>query len=269
MRQKKGARKIAEPKTYVVQDSGEEVELPRKKIPFATVCSMAARGKTHAEIAAYYGTTKQVIDNMFYKHKKKAEAKAAEPQKKRGRPPGSKNKRTLAEEKMMTNWQNSPMSSLMREDKADLNRAAGYFVTECLKMGQTVDKENIESLYNGLQRYVALCTQTGMPMLVKTCNLALGVTGTTLTKWRNGTQRANDPRYREFAELVESVIGAGIEAAGAAGSVDRILTIWWQKAYFNMKESDGLSHEKDDPLGEKKSAIEITQKYAELLPEDN
>lgn len=269
MRHRKKVRTIAEPKTYVVQESGEEVELPRKKIPFATVCSMAARGKTHAEIAAYYGTTKQVIDNMFYKHKKKAEAKAAEPPKKRGRPPGSKNKRTIAEEKMMTNWQNSAIAPLMREDKADLNRAAGYFVTECLKMGQTVDKENIESLYNGLQQYVALCTQTGMPMLVKTCNLALGVTGQTLTKWRNGTQRANDPRYREFAELVESVIGAGIEAAGAAGSVDRILTIWWQKAYFNMKESDGLSHEKDDPLGEKKSASEITQKYADLLPEDN
>lgn len=262
-------RTIAEPKTYVVQESGEEVELPKKKIPFATVCSMSARGKTHAEIAEYYGTTKQVIDNMFYKHKKKAEAKAAEPPKKRGRPPGSKNKRTLAEEKMMTNWQNSAIAPLMREDKADLNRAAGYFVTECLKMGQTVDKENIESLYNGLQQYVALCTQCGMPMLVKTCNLALGVTGTTLTKWRNGTQRANDPRYREFAELVESVIGAGIEAAGAAGSVDRILTIWWQKAYFNMKESDGLSHEKDDPLGEKKSAKEIADKYAGLLPEDN
>ena len=262
-------RTIAEPKTYVVQESGEEVELPKKPIPFATVCAMSARGQTHAEIAAHFGTTKQVIDNMFYKHKKKAEAKAAEPPKKRGRPPGSKNKRTIAEEKMMTNWQNSAIAPLMREDKADLNRAAGYFVTECLKMGQAVDKENIESLYNGLQQYVALCTQTGMPMLVKTCNLALGVTGQTLTKWRNGTQRANDPRYREFAELVESVIGAGIEAAGAAGSVDRILTIWWQKAYFNMKESDGLSHEKDDPLGEKKSASEITQKYADLLPEDN
>lgn len=266
---RKKARTIAEPKTYVVQESGEEVELPKKKISYATVMSMVSKGYTHKQIAESFGTTKQVIDNMIYRKKKAKEEAAAAPPKKRGRPPGSKNKRTIAEEKMMANWQTSPVNALMREDKADLNRAAGYFVTECLKMGQTVDKENIESLYNGLQQYVALCTQTGMPMLVKTCNLALGVTGQTLTKWRNGTQRANDPRYREFAELVESVIGAGIEAAGAAGSVDRILTIWWQKAYFNMKESDGLSHEKDDPLGEKKSASEITQKYAELLPEDN
>lgn len=269
MRQKKGARKIANPKTYVVQDSGEEVELPRKKIPFATVCSMSARGKTHAEIAEYYGTTKQVIDNMFYKHKKKAEAKAAEPPKKRGRPPGSKNKRTLAEEKMMTNWQNSPAAPSMREDKADLNRAAGYFVTECLKMGQTVNKENIESLYNGLQQYVALCTQCGMPMLVKTCNLALGVNSTTMTKWKNGTQRANDPRYREFAELVESVIAAGIEAAGAAGSLDKILTIYFTKAHFGYSDQPKPQVVENDPFGEKKSAAQIVEQYSNLLPEDN
>lgn len=262
-------RTIAEPKTYVVQESGEEVELPKKPIPFATVCAMSARGQTHAEIAAHFGTTKQVIDNMFYKHKKKAEAKAAEPPKKRGRPPGSKNKRTIAEEKMMTNWQNSAIAPLMREDKADLNRAAGYFVTECLKMGQAVDKENIESLYNGLQQYVALCTQTGMPMLVKTCNLALGVTGQTLTKWRNGTQRANDPRYREFAELVESVIAAGIEAAGAAGSLDKILTIYFTKAHFGYSDQPKPQVVDNDPFGEKKSAAQIVEQYKDFLPEDN
>jgi hypothetical protein len=225
---------------------------------------MAARGKTHAEIAEHFGTTKQVIDNMFYKHKKKAEAKATEPPKKRGRPPGSKNKRTIAEEKMMTNWQTSPVNALMREDKADLNRAAGYFVTECLKMGQTVDKENIESLYNGLQQYVALCTQTGMPMLVKTCQLALGINGRTFSKWRNGTARSNDPRYREFAELVDSVIGAGMEASSAAGAVDKVLLIWWEKAHFNMIEGTGRETSNNDPLGERKSAKEIAEKYGDL-----
>jgi hypothetical protein len=266
-RRREGAVAIAE--TYIDKASGEEVELPKKPIHYPAVASMAAKGFTYKQIAESFGTTENYIKKMMYEKRKAKEAKENAPPKKRGRPPGSKNKRTIAEEKMMTNWQTSPVNALMREDKADLNRAAGYFVTECLKMGQTVDKENIESLYSGLQQYVALCTQCGMPMLVKTCNLALGIHGQTLTKWKNGTQRANDPRYREFAELVESVIGAGIEAAGAAGSVDRILTIWWQKAYFNMKESDGLSHEKEDPLGDKKSASEITQKYAELLPEDN
>lgn len=267
MHHRKKVRTIAEPKTYVVQESGEEVELPKKKISYATVMSMVSRGYTHKQIAESFGTTKQVIDNMIYRKKKAKEEAAAAPPKKRGRPPGSKNKRTLAEEKMMTNWQNSPLATMMREDKADLNRAAGYFVTECLKMGQAVDKENIESLYNGLQQYVALCTQTGMPMLVKTCNLALGVTGQTMTKWKNGTQRANDPRYREFAELVESVIAAGIEAAGAAGSLDKILTIYFTKAHFGYSDQPKPQVEQNDALGEKRSAAQIVEQYSSLLPE--
>lgn len=189
------------------------------------------------------------------------------PKRKPGRPKGSKNKRTLAEEKMLTNWQNNSMSPMMREDKADLNRAAGYFVTECWKMGQTVNKDNIESLYNGLIRYVELCTQCGMPMLVNTCLLALGMSRMQYSRWKNGTRKESDPRYKEFAEMLESVIGAGMEAAAAAGSIDRVLTIWWQKSHFNMIEGNGQSNERDDPLGERMTATEIAKKY-ESLPDD-
>lgn len=187
------------------------------------------------------------------------------PQKRKpGRPKGSKNIRTLAEEKMLTNWQNNPAAPSMREDKSDLNRAAGYFVTQCWKMGQTVDKDNIESLYNGLIRYVELCTQTGMPMLVNTCMLALGMTTRTYNRWKNGTNKSSDPRFKEFAEMVESVIGAGMEAAAAAGSIDRVLTIWWQKSHFNMIEGNGQTAEPDDPLGQRMTAKEIAQKYDSL-----
>lgn len=258
----------AEPKTYKDPESGEEIELPKEPLDLGYVRQLHGMGKTYREIAEKLGTTENYIKKRMYEDRKKKEEQAAN-KRKRGRPPGSKNKRTEAEKTMLTNWQNSPMSPAMREDKAELNRMAGWFVTECLKQGQQTDKDSIESLYASLQKYIELCTKTGMPMLVKTCNLALGVTGVTMTKWKNGTQRANDPRYKQFAELCEAVVGAGIEAAAAAGSVDRILTIWWQKAYFNMTESDGKAVENDDPLGEKKSASEITQKYADILPEDN
>lgn len=255
--------------TYIEKESGEEVELPKKKIPFNVVMAMSARGQTHKEIAEHFGTTKQVIDNMVYRHKKAKEEAEAAPPKKRGRPPGSKNKRTIAEANMLTNWQNSPLAPQMREDKADLNRMAGWFVTECLKLGQTTDANNIDSLYDALQKYVGLCTKSGMPMLVKTCNLALGVNGVTLTKWKNGTQRANDPRYREFAELVEAVIAAGIEAAGAAGSLDKILTIYFTKAHFGYSDQPKVQVEINDPMGERRSAKEIVESYSAILPEDN
>ena len=187
------------------------------------------------------------------------------PQKRKpGRPKGSKNIRTLAEEKMLTNWQNSSMAPAMREDKAELNRAAGWFVAECWKMGQKVNKDSLDSLYDGLIRYVELCTQAGMPMLINTCLLALGMNNKTYQRWKNGTQKASDPRFKEFAEMLESVIGAGIEAAAAAGSIDRVLTIWWQKSHFNMIEGTGEKAENADPLGQRVSGEDIIKKYASL-----
>lgn len=225
-------------------------------------------GKTYKEIAERCGTTEQNLRNMIYRDKKQKEEEAEAPKKPRGRPKGSKNKRTIAESNMLANWQNSPLAPQMREDKADLNRMAGWFVTECLKLGQTTDANNIDSLYDSLQKYVELCTTSGMPMLVKTCNLALGIHGQTLTKWKNGTQRANDPRYREFAELVESVISAGIEAAGAAGSLDKILTIYFTKAHFGYSDQPKVQVEINDPLGSKRSSQEIADTYRDILPED-
>lgn len=247
----------------IIEETAEEEKPPKKQIKKSYVKQLAGMGKTYKEIAERCGTTENYIKKMMYEDRKKQQEAEAN-KRPRGRPPGARNKRTIAEEKMLTNWEHSPLSSMMREDKADLNRAAGYFVTECLKLGQTVDRDNIESLYDALQKYVALCTQTGMPMLVKTCNLALGVNSSTLKHWKNGTWKGSDERYKTFAEMVEAVVGAGMEASAAAGSVDKILLIWWQKAYFDMKESDGAPKEESNPLGEKRSAREIAEVYGNL-----
>ena len=264
-----GREVITIAETFVDKETGEVVELPKEPIKLSYVKQLKGMGKTHKEIAERCGTTKAYIDKILYEDRKKQQAEAEAPKRGRGRPKGSKNKRTIAESNMLANWQNSPLAPQMREDKADLNRMAGWFVTECLKLGQTTDANNIDSLYDSLQKYVGLCTTSGMPMLVKTCNLALGVNGVTLTKWKNGTQRANDPRYREFAELVEAVISAGIEAAGAAGALDKILTIYFTKAHFNYSDQPKVQVEINDPMGEKRSAKEIVESYSALLPEDN
>ena len=160
-------------------------------------------GKTYEEIAQRCGTTSQNLRNMVYKDKKRKEAEAEKPKRGRGRPKGSKNKRTIAEEKMLTNWESSVASPAMREDKADLNRAAGWFVTECLKLGQATDIENLDTMYEALQKYVALCTQCGMPMLVKTCQLALGINGRTFSKWRTELPEATT---RDIENLQNSLI---------------------------------------------------------------
>ena len=229
---------------------------------------LAGMGWTHERIAQKFGTTKQVISNMISRDNKKKREEAEAPKKPRGRPKGSRNKQKMAEEKMLANWQNSPLSPMMREDKADLNRAAGWFVGQCWALGQTVDHNSIESMQNALMKYVDLCTQSGMPMLVKTCHLALGLNSNTVNAWRNGKYRADDPRYKEFVQVMDAVVAAGIEAAGAAGSLDKVLTIWFEKAHFGLYEREGLAVEDANPLGEKRSSAEIQKQYADILPED-
>ena len=141
-------------------------------------------------------------------------------------------------------------------------------MTECWKIGRTVNLDDIDSLYSALQQYVQLCTYYGMPMLVKTCHLALGLSAKTVTSWRNGKARKDDPRYQEFVNLMDAIIAAGIEAAGATGSLDKVLTIWFEKAHFGLYEQQGITIENADPLGEKKAPSEIIKQYAELLPDD-
>ena len=67
---------------------------------------------------------------------------------------------------------------------------------------------------------------------------------------------------------MDAVVAAGIEAAGAAGSLDRVLTIWFEKAHFGLYEQQGLVVENADPLGEKRSSADIQKQYADILPED-
>ena len=152
----------------------------------------------------------------------------------------------------------------VKEDKAEMNRAAAWFVLKCLENGRNTDISNIDSLYDSLGKYVELCTQSGMPMLIKTCCLALGIHDTTLTAWRNGKNRSSDPRFKQFAILVGDVVGAGMQASAAAGAIDRVLTIWWEKAHFNMTEGTGREENVTDPLGEVVSGEDIIKKYSDL-----
>lgn len=230
------------------------------------------QGLTYKQIAQKLGVTEQHVKNAVYRDKKKKEMSKieedTEPKRKPGRPKGSKNARTLAEANFNLDWKKAPNNQLLREDKAELNRAAGIFVTECWKIGRTTSMDDIESLYSALQQYVQLCTYYGMPMLVKTCHLALGLNPRVIDSWRSGKTRKDDPRYQEFVNLMDAIIAAGIEAAGAAGSLDKVLTIWFEKAHFGLYEQQGIVVENADPLGDRKSATEIQKKYADILPED-
>lgn len=185
----------------------------------------------------------------------------------RGRPPGSKNKRTMAE-RMVANYPNSPlMSSALSEANAGRAQAAVGHVMMCMQYGQKVNIENIESLYKGLEAYIKFCFDNDFPPTIATCCLALGIEYQTLNSWRKGAKRSSNPEYKKFAEAVRYVIQAGIEACMVTGLINPVVGIWWEKSHFDMIETQKVVTESADPLGEKKTAKEIVEKYSNFLPE--
>jgi hypothetical protein len=52
------------------------------------------------------------------------------------------------------------------------------------------------------------------------------------------------------------------------GLINPVVGIWWEKAHFDMIETQKVVTEQVDPLGESKSAKEIVEKYADILPEE-
>ena len=233
---------------------------------------MFQEGKSYRAICKATGATETYAKQIIFRARKKGLLPAAEHMTEEEREDRGTDKRLVNvgqtpeeyAEKALAHWEQSPAAVALTESKAGINRAAGAFVMECIKLGQMVDKRDPEQLVNALYTYVALCTQAGMPMLVKTASLACGLQRQDLYKWRKGEQRASDPRYKEFAELFDAIVGAGLEASAAAGAVDRVLAIWWQKSHFNMTEGTGVEAEPEAPLGERVNSEDIIKKYGDL-----
>ena len=244
---------------------------PKRKFDMRIAKQMHTKGRTYKEIAEHFGTTEQRVKNEFY-HESKDKAEEEANKRPRGRPPGAKNKSTIAKEQLMEQrgaMQMGNYAPLMREDKAQLNQAAAIFLTECLTLRGKVNIENINSLYGALGEYLKLCQQTGMPITPKSMQLALGVSANTLSTWRRGTRRGDSEEYRTFANMVQEIGHTAIQVAGATGALDRILTIFWEKSAFGAVETQAPEVEDNDPLGQKMTAKEIVAKYEGLLPDDN
>ena len=240
----------------------------KRKFSMKIAKQMHTKGRTYKEIAEHFGTTEQRVKNEFY-HESQDKKEAEANKRPRSRPPGAKNKSTIAKEQLLAERQGMAMSGyapLMREDKAQLNQAAAIFLTECLTLRGKVNIENINSLYGALGEYLKLCQQTGMPITPKSMQLALGVSAQQMASWRKGTRRGDDEEYKRFAEMAQEIAHTAIQVAGATGALDKILTIFWEKAFMGVVEAQKPEAEQDDPLGNKMTAKEIVAKYSDLLP---
>lgn len=215
-----------------------------------------------------------------------AAQKAAETpgqKRKAGRPKGSKDKAPRAklgakaaiskenaklyDQKTGIAVQNRNMDAVTLKRMGD-ERVSAFvqYHIDMLKMRQGVNKKDVQDLYNRFFVYLAYCEEHGIIPNNMNAYFAIGVTRDNICAWKAG--RGGSPEHKQFAEDVSQFFASIHEQAGGEGIVNPILSIYWSKAHDGMIEASKVEVVQDNPLGERQSAEEIQQKYADILPED-
>lgn len=123
-------------------------------------------------------------------------------------------------------------------------------------------KDNAE-MAERLNDYFRQCNEGQMPTIEDMC-LALGVTRQTLWEWEN-VRRVNPER----ADMVKKAkqIMAGIDAKLASeGKIPQVVYIFRSKNFYGMKDQqDVVVTPNVDPLGDRRSGEELTQKYLDSV----
>lgn len=201
---------------------------------------------------------------------------------KRGRPYGSKNKprpnatqilepdelemtpdRSLGRPAAPVNLERvyAPKTMLMKPEEPG---AVPEMIRTALAIRQTVDLNDVRTLWSAMEQYINLCATTGMKITNATLYMACGVGRTDIHNWEYGLRRQNNPEYREFAIMCREICAAAREQYGIEGKVNPILTIFHQKAYDGFTDTPQQEAVKD-PLGEITDPQKLAEKYKDLI----
>jgi hypothetical protein len=133
-----------------------------------------------------------------------------------------------------------------------------------LGIRQTIDLDNPATLWNGLEMYLNLCSNTGMKITNTTLYTACGIDRRTIHDWEYGLRRQNNPEYRKFAQMAKMVCAAAREQYGIEGQVNPILTIFHQKFYDGLKDNPP-DEAAENPLGEITDPEKLAEKYKDII----
>lgn len=238
-----------------------------KKSDIVRIMQLRGKGMKYREIAEAMGTTEQVIKNTVYR---------AGLMSQNGKTPSYKKEREKSRMKqinelegLVAQYENGRIEKqFYKDDNRGRAAAVTTHIAQCIAIGNTVDIENIDTLYAAFEAYIRLCAETDSPITMITACLALGTPKAMLYRWRTGMTRQRDPAYKEFADSVFYAVQAGIETCMATGLINPVVGIWWEKAHFHEVEAEKTGAVE---LGEeqgRKTAQQIAEEYeGVVLPE--
>ena len=133
---------------------------------------------------------------------------------------------------------------------------------DMMVMRQGVDKRDVNDLRVRFYNYLSYCAEHGIVPNNMNAYFAIGVTKDDISKWRMG--KSGTPEHKEFAELVTGFFASVHEQGGTDGVLNPISAMFWQKAHDGLIEASKLEVTQDNPLGDKKSAEELSRLYDSL-----
>ena len=244
------------------------IQIP--KVTYDKIEVLRNEGYKYREIAEKLGTTENVIKKTIYEHRHPEWV--AEQKKKRDKPFNQKATGiVIPDTKYVISKNETVIENLvgrMGDDK--VNTFINYHL-DLLRMRQSCgDKQNVQELYNRFVAYLQYCAERNIMPNNMSAYFAVGLTKNDISSWRNG--KSGTPAHKQFADDITMFFASIHEQGGVEGMINPILTIWFQKAYDAMRESDGKELAGDtSPLGERQSAESIAAKWQDadvVLPDD-
>jgi hypothetical protein len=244
------------------------IQIP--KVTYDKIEVLRNEGYKYREIAEKLGTTENVIKKTIYEHRHPEWV--AEQKKKRDKPFNQKATGiVIPDTKYVISKNETVIENLvgrMGDDK--VNTFINYHL-DLLRMRQSCgDKQNVQELYNRFVAYLQYCAERNIMPNNMSAYFAVGLTKADVSNWKNG--KSGTPAHKQFADDITMFFASIHEQGGVEGMINPILTIWFQKAYDAMRESDGKELAGDtSPLGERQSAESIAAKWESadvVLPDD-
>jgi hypothetical protein len=140
-------------------------------------------------------------------------------------------------------------------------------IIETHKIAQSADPNNVDSLYDCLNRYIQMCRDYDVKLTNMGAYQACGLTRYTVDRWASGKVRTSNPEYMQFAQTIRAVCSEYREILMAEGKIHPVTGIWWQKNYDSFSDQPSIAPESFDSKDDTVTSDEIKEKYANLPDE--
>lgn len=149
--------------------------------------------------------------------------------------------------------------------KRGSNAAVVATVVATREIAKRADINDPQSLMDCLQDYIMFCLENNVKLTNMAAYAACGVSAADIGNWEAGRTRANDKRYKEFAQFIRSVCSQYREQAMVENLINPAVGIWHQKNYDGFRDDPVMVEAEDNGLEVKRDPDEIAAKYKDVI----